>query len=254
MQNEAWYSKTLPLAALMMITASAMAQDTKAAGAQKAALQEKAAALKQSLAANQKALQQYTWVETTEISMKGEVKKTVRKECRYGTDGKAVKTEIADAAAAAPKQESGGKGRRGGRGGGAVKGKIVENKVEDLKEYMGDVADLVKQYVPPDPAKIQAAVQGGKAALNKESAPGIAELAFTDFVLPGDKLALSFNSAAKQLAGVNVNSYLGKEKDAVTLAVRYAALPDGVNYPAETVLVAAAKQIQVKITNSGYKK
>ena len=51
-----------------------------------------------------------------------------------------------------------------------------------------------------------------------------------------------------------MNSYLGKEKDAVTLAVRFASLPDGVNYPAETVLIAKAKQIQVNITNSGYKK
>ena len=57
-------------------------------------MQAKVAELKQSLAANQKALQQYTWVETTEISMKGEVKKTEQKECRYGTDGKVVKTDM----------------------------------------------------------------------------------------------------------------------------------------------------------------
>ena len=147
-----------------------------------------------------------------------------------------------------------GKFQPGGRRKGAVKEKVVANKVEDLKEYMGDVAALVKQYVPPDPSKIQASAQAGKVSLNKESAPGIAELAIADYVLPGDKLSLSFQSAAKQLAGVNVNSYLGKDKDTVTLAVRYASLADGVNYPAETVLVAKAKQIQVKITNSGHRK
>jgi len=112
----------------------------------------------------------------------------------------------------------------------------------------------VKQYVPPDGEKIRAAAQNGKVALDKESTPGVAELAVTDYELPKDRLAISFNSAKKQLAAVNVNSYLGKEKDTVTLAVRFTALPDGANYPAETVLVAAAKQIQVKITNSGYKK
>jgi hypothetical protein len=184
--------------------------------------------------------------------MKGEVKKTDKKECRYGTDGKVIKTDLPGAAPAAPKESAGGRRRRGG--GGAVKEKIVANKVEDLKEYMGDVAALVKEYVPPDPAKIQASAQAGKASLNKEAAPGIAELAITDYALPGDKLAISFNSAAKQLAGVNVNTYLGKEKDTVTLAVRFTSLPDGVNYPAETVLDAKAKQIQVKITNSGHKK
>ena len=62
-------------------------------------------------------------------------------------------------------------GRRGGRGGGAAKKKIVENKVDDLKEYMDNVAALVKQYVPPDPAKIQASAQAGKVAIDKESTP-----------------------------------------------------------------------------------
>ena len=83
--NKLLSTNALPIAALMMIwpAAGAMAQDAKAgADAQKAAMQEKVAAVKQSLAANQKALQQYTWVETTEISMKGEVKKALRKECR----------------------------------------------------------------------------------------------------------------------------------------------------------------------------
>jgi hypothetical protein len=37
--------------------------------------QERVAALKQALAANQAALKQYTWTETTEISLKGDVKK-----------------------------------------------------------------------------------------------------------------------------------------------------------------------------------
>jgi len=78
--------------------------------------------------------------------------------------------------------------------------------------------------------------------------------AFTDYAVPGDRLAISLNSAAKQLAGVNVSSVLGKDKDPVTLAVRFASLPDGVNYPAETLLVAQAKQIQVKITNNGHHK
>jgi hypothetical protein len=253
------YTSVLTAYVLLAIcpVAGVLAQDAKSASpdAAKPALQAKVAELKQSLAANQKALQPYTWVETTEISLKGEVKKTVRKECRYGPDGKVIKTEIPGAAPApAAKAPPSGGGRRAGRGGGALKEKVVENKVEDLKKYMGDVAALVKQYVPPAPAKIQAAAQGGKAALDKDSTPGVARLVITDYYLPGDKLVISFNSATKQLAAVNVNSHLGKEKDTVTLAVRFASLPDSVTYPAETMLVASAKQIQVKIANSGYKK
>jgi hypothetical protein len=255
MKNRKWCTSALPVAALLALStvAGGLAQDAKTGAGGKAGLQEKVAELKQSLAANQKALQPYTWVETTEISMKGEVKKIQRKQCRYGADGKAMKTDLPDTAPAAA-NDSGSGGRRGRRGGGAVKKKVIDNKVEDLKEYMGDLAALVKQYVPPDAAKVQASAQAGKAALDKESTPGIVQLSIADYDLPGDKLAIAFNAAAKQLAGVNVNSYLGKEKDTVTLAVRFASLPDGVNYPAETILVAKAKQIQVKITNSGYKK
>lgn len=252
MEHKNRFAKAVTTAAALLALwpAITFAQDAgSAAGdAGKAALQAKVGELKQSLAANQKALRQYTWVETTEISLKGEVKKTQRKECRYGTDGQVIKTDLPDAAP--PASQQGGGRRRGG----ALKEKVVEKKVDEMKEYMGEVSALVKQYVPPEPGKIQASMQNGKAALNKESAPGIAELAFTDYVVPGDKLALSFNTAAKQLAAVNVDSYLGKEKDTVTLAVRFAALSDGVNYPAQTVLVAKAKQIQVKITNSGYSK
>ncbi len=51
---------------------------TAAAGGQGAAPQERAEAIKQSIAQNQAALRQYTWTETTEISLKGEVKKKSR--------------------------------------------------------------------------------------------------------------------------------------------------------------------------------
>lgn len=245
-----WHTLPVLASAVMAswLATRAHAQDPKDPTAAKAAMQAKVAELKQSLAANQKALQQYTWIETTEISMKGEIKKTERKECRYGTDGKVIKTDMGGSPQ--PPQAPQGGGRRRG---GAAKEKIIANKVEDLKEYMGAVSSLVKQYVPPEPAKIQAAAQNGRVALG-ESAPGVTELAFTDYAVPGDRLAISLNSAAKQLAGVKVNSTLGKDKDPVTLAVRFASLPDGVNYPAETVLVAKAKEIQVKITNSGHHK
>jgi hypothetical protein len=65
MHNRRLSKSALHVAALMMIwpAAGAMTQDIKAAaGAQKAAMQEKVAAVRQSLAANQKALQPHAWV------------------------------------------------------------------------------------------------------------------------------------------------------------------------------------------------
>src|SRR4030095_6069061 len=126
---------TLAVAALLLATTSA--QDPSP--------QEKIAALKQSLAANQAALRQYSWIETTVISMKGEVKKQEQKQCSYGADGKVQKTPLSGGAPAASKKED-EKTRGGRRGGGRAKEAIVENKVEELKDYMERVAALVHEY------------------------------------------------------------------------------------------------------------
>src|SRR5262249_337560 len=84
-----------------------------------------AAALKQSLAANQAALGQYSWIETTQVSLKGEVKKQEQKQCFYGADGKVQKTPMPGAAPQEKAAPSSGGGRRGGR----LKQAVVENKI-----------------------------------------------------------------------------------------------------------------------------
>ena len=45
-----------------------------------------------------------------------------------------------------------------------MKEKVVENKVEEMKDYMEKVAALVHEYVPPAPAKIQAAQAAGNVS------------------------------------------------------------------------------------------
>jgi hypothetical protein len=51
-----------------------------------------------------------------------------------------------------------------------MKEKIVENKVEETKEYREQVAALVHAYVPPDPQKIQAAQAGGNVSVEPTAA------------------------------------------------------------------------------------
>jgi hypothetical protein len=223
---------------------AACAQDAAA----KQATQERLAAVKQSMAENQAKLRQYTWVETTEISLKGEVKKREQKDCKYGPDGKVQKTAIAGAAPP-PEKEDGG-GRRGRRGGGAVKEKIIENKVEDMKEYMEQVAGLVHKYVPPDPQAMQSAFQGGRASLDKASGA----LAISDYAKPGDKVTLTFDPATKKLLSYEVATSLDSDKDAVSLVASFSSLPDGTNYLSQSVLDAKAKNIRVQTTNAGHKK
>ena len=81
----------------------------------------------------------------------------------------------------------------------------------------------------------------------------MAQIVFKDYALPSDQMTISFNTAAKKIASVNVNTYMDDPKDVVTLAVQFASLPDGTNYVQKTVLDATAKKLVVTTTNSDYK-
>src|SRR3954465_13261822 len=98
----------LPIALATLCFGTVLAQEPNAA----AAKQENLAALKQSMAKNQAELKQYAWTETTQISLKGEVKKQEQKQCQYGPDGKVQKTPLQ--AVNQPQPDQGGGSRRRG--------------------------------------------------------------------------------------------------------------------------------------------
>jgi len=214
--------------------------------AQGATPPDRGAAIKELLTKNSASLRTYSWVETTTITLKGEVKKQEQKQCFYGADGKVQKTPIG--AAPAAKQEPSGGGR-----GGRLKQNIIENKVEDMKEYMEKVAALVHDYVPPAPAKIQAAQAAGN--VSTQPAGTAVNLVIKNYLKPGDLLTIGADPTAKRLTSYKAQSFVEKPKeDDVTLNVTFGALQDGTFYPQQILLDVTAKKIQVKIANSGYKK
>jgi hypothetical protein len=245
-----WKTRIAVVAAMAMLFAAVTIAQKPDSAQGNQGTPEKVAALKESLAQNQAALKTYTWTEATEISLDGEVKKREQKKCSYGPDGKVQKTPIQTGEQPQQKQQA-----QGRRSGGVVKGAIVKNKVEDLKEYMEKAAALVHEYVPPDPQKIQAAAAAGNISTQPASSQGAAALTIKDYLKAGDRLILGFDPAAKKLRSYQVQSYVEKPKeDAVTLAVTFASLPDGTNYVQQTVLDVAAKKVRVKTTNSGHAK
>jgi hypothetical protein len=211
--------------------------------------QQRVAALKQSLQEGQAKLRQYEWVETTIISLKGEEKARKQQRCYYGADGKLQKIPIGDAAAQPASQEA---KPSGGRGSGRMKKKIVENKKDEMKEYMEKAAALVHQYVPPKPNDIQSAQAAGKVKVTSPT-PGQAHLEIKDYLKAGDQLAIDVDGAANRLLALAVNSYLDKAEDKVTLNVQFAALADGASYAGQTTLEAPAKNIRVVIQNTGHR-
>jgi hypothetical protein len=236
----------------MPLVLSLAAQEPDPA-AKKKMVQDRVAALKESLAKNQAALKQYTWTETTQVLLKGEVKKNEQKQCRYGPDGKVQKTAIGGGSPPPQQQEPAGGGRAGRRGGG-VKKKVVENKKEEMKDYMEQVVSLVHQYVPPDAGKIQEAAKTGNASIRRDTEGKPNALALKNYEKPNDEVTLAFDPAANKIRSYNVASYLDKPENAVTMAVSFGSLADGTNYARDVLLDAKSKQIQVKVTNSGHQK
>jgi hypothetical protein len=204
------------------------------------------ATLKQNLAESQKRLRQYEWVETTAISLKGEEKSRKQQRVYYGADGKLTKLPLGEPPAQAA--QGGGGGRRGGR----LKERVVENKKDEMKEYMEKAAALIHQYVPPDPAQVQKAKDAGNMNV-RPPADGKVRVEFHDYVQPSDLMTIDIDAKAALLSALTVATYLEKKEDMVTLNVRFATLPDGTSYTAQTTLEAKAKNIRVVVENTGHR-
>lgn len=222
---------------LTMIGVLALAA-TVPALAQNNELQQKLAAVKQAMAENKQRLQQYQWIEATQLTLKGDPKPSSQNLCHYGPDGQVQKTPIGPP----PEQPSGGR----------MKKKIIAKKKEEMKDYLGDVKGLLSMYVPPDPQKMEQAYQAGKVSLNP--AGGIVNLIFKDYAQPGDQMTLTFDQATKKVISVSINTYMDNPKEVVTLQVQMASLPDGTNYVQQTVLDATAKHLVVTTSNSNYQR
>jgi hypothetical protein len=214
------------------------------ASAQEGGAQERVAALKESLQRSQSLLRQYQWIETTAIAVKGEEKSRTQKSCYYGVDGKVQKVDVA---APPPPPE----GRRRPRG---IRAAVIENKKEELTEYMKSAVALVHQYIPPDPAKLQAASAAGKVSIHMGAQGQPARLEFRDYLKPGDSLGIDLDLATNQMHGLAVATYLDSPQDAVVLDIDMATLPDGAGYAGQTVLDAKAKDLRVTVQNSGHRK
>lgn len=205
--------------------------------------QERVAALKQSLQQSQAMLRQYEWIETTVVALKDEEKSRTQKRCYYGVDGKVQKVDVA-----APAPPASGRQPRG------VRGRIIENKKEELTDYMKEAVELVHQYVPPDATKIQAASAAGKLSIHMGATGQPARLEFRDYLKPGDSLGVDLDLATNELRGVAVATYLDSPSDAVGLTVRMGALPDGTGFAQRTVVDAKAKELKVTVENSGHRR
>ena len=231
-------SARIPFGKRLMIMGALASIASSSAVAQNVEVLQKLVAAKEAAAENKQKLRQYQWIETTQLTLKGDAKPSSQKLCQYGPDGQVQKAPIGPP----PEEPSGGR----------IKRRIIERKKAEMQEYMEEVKSVLSMYVPPEPQKMEQAYQAGNFSLNP--AGGLVNLIFRNYAQPGDQMTLTFDSGTKKIISLHVNTYMGDAKDAVTLQVQMASLPDGTNYPQQTVLNAVAKQLVVTTTDSNYQK
>jgi hypothetical protein len=216
----------------LSVMAYGQAPDSKAAMAQ----------IKKNLDSSTKKLATMTWVETTTIYKGDEVKSEIKNQCMYGADRKVSKTPIA-----APAEDS--KSPRG------VRGKIVENKKEDMSEYVKACVAKVHQYLPPNSEKLMAINTAGKVNVQVLDANSKKyTFNFPDYLQAGDQVAITMDMMKALFGGIAVKTYLDKPDDQINFNLKYSVLPDGTEYPAETILDLPKEGLKIVIKNDGYKK
>ena len=181
----------------------------------------------------------YSWLEKTELSLKGEVKNTKVDMCKYGPDGKVQKTPVVEPEPAEKKR--------------GLRGKVVAKKTGEMKEELEAAVALVQQYVPPSPDLMQVVMNAGTASIS-QAGPGAASLKFPGYVKKGDALTLTFDSTVKSLRQIEVNTWLDEPENAVNLKVTMQSMPGGISYPGTIVFALPKRQLEVKITKSNYQK
>lgn len=196
--------------------------------------------IKTNLAQSKEKIKQYSWIETTKVYIKGELKSTKQNQCYYSVDGQL--TKVATGATDPAKKTRG------------LKGKIVENKKEELGDYVEKSVDKIKSYLPPDPEKIQKIYTDGKVGIQILEPKTKFKLNFPDYDQPGDILSISINKTVQKLMALNITTYLDKPEDKVIFDVYYKDLPDGTQYQSSISLVADAHNLKIVVENSGYKK
>lgn len=235
--KEAKRNRTQLVKLLVVLATTSLALSLQAQQAEVAA---HVAALKASVAASQKALRQYEYIETTIVSVKGEEKSQEVDRCYYGADGALQKVPITTPPP--PKKKFG------------LRGRIAAREQKEMNEYMKNAVALAKQYVPPQPKLVQSAKDKGKASVDVLEPGKRVRLDFHDYLKPGDNLGVEMDLTSNRLLALTVASHMEKEKDVIHLTARFATLDDGSSYPAVVTLDAPAKKLELTIKHSGYRK
>jgi hypothetical protein len=221
----------MPFMVLLTCTSGLFAQtDTK----------ELIGMVKKNLADSKANIKHYEWLETTTVFLKGEQKSVKQNQCYYSVDGKLTKVATGATTQAAKK--------------GGLKGKIIENKKDEMEDYIKAAVAKIQTYLPPSGTKLQEIYAAGKTTIQVLEPAKKFKLSFPDYNTKGDMLSISIDKSTQKLMALDVNTFIDDPAQKVVFGVSYSDLPDGTQYAANTTLDAQAKNLKIVIVTSGYKK
>jgi len=218
--------RCLPFGALMLgltIAVPAAAQTDMSAIASKVSEARKENAQK---------TRNYSWTQRTEVKLKGETKSLKTETVRYTVDGELQKTPIEETSAKKPK---------------GVRGKIAKKKAGEMKDWMADLGEVLKQYSLPTAGNLL-------DFLNKASVSPDGDgrkLDATDVVQAGDRMSVWIDANHKMVKSEVSTQHDGSD---VKLETDHATTPDGLDYVAQTVIVVPDKGVEMTVENFTYQK
>ena len=195
--------------------------------------------------ANKAALKEYSWVSTTTLSLKGEVKSTKVDQVQYDAQGQLLKTAVDQ-----PQPQQQEAQRRGRRH--RVKEHVVDKKKKEYEELLKGLGQLIASYTHLPPEKTQAFAKSAEFSQGEGEMQGTIRIHGADVLQSGDSMTIWVDSETAMMRKVDISTaYDGKPASAVT---SFANLPGGPTYPAQTVLTYPAKEIQVTTANNEYQR
>ncbi len=199
-------------------------------------------AVREQVARSLAQLNTYKWTEHTEIFVKGELKSKKDLECMYDGKGGVSKTPIVTGKKQKEEEDANGLSKR-----------PMVRKKADNEDYIERAISMIHSYVPPKPDHMNYMLTNNYAYLG-QSAGGNAEIRFKKYLVDGDSLVYTYDANSKVLKQIGILSYLGTVKDKVTMDATFEELPDGTSHLAKMVLKAPAKKLEIRTTNSDYRK
>ena len=211
--------------------------------AQSPEMQQRLAALKQSIAFNKQVLAQYTWMEQQIISIKGEQKKEELFNVQMGPDGKPQKTPVDPSSVSDDERK-----RRG------LRGRIIAKKTDEYEEYGNSIKTLVQQYLPPDKDVLQQCYEKGNVMIGPMAGqPGNYRVVISNYLKPGDSMTIIVDKAQFSFQSLSISTYLSDPGDGVNVNIQFSRLPNGGPFHVATETInGVSKQLTVETINTNY--